>query len=89
MTFFSSKYVNFYKKIQMVATVGKFAKKYTASYHFQQRDPNYISSIFAKHYSNHGQNHARHCANAQTVLIRGYVVFSGLMILFPKSKMDR
>jgi hypothetical protein len=45
--------------------------------------------FFAKHYSNHVQNHARHCANAQTVLVRGYVVFSGLMMFFLKSKMDR
>jgi hypothetical protein len=77
------------KKSKLVATVGNFAKNYTASYHLQEQDPNSIPSIFVKYYSNHVQNHARHCANAQTVVIRGYVVFSGLMILFPKSKMDR
>jgi len=27
-------------------------------------------------------------ANAETIVIRGYVAFSGLMILFPKAKMD-
>jgi hypothetical protein len=77
------------KKSKLGSILGKFAKNYTASYHLQQLDPNYISSFFAKHYSDHVQNHARHCVNTQTVVIRGYVVFSGLMILFPKSKMDR
>jgi hypothetical protein len=62
--------------------------KYTAFYHLH-RIPIIFLQFFAKHYSNHVQNHARHCANAQKVVIRGYVVFSGLMILFPKSKMDR
>jgi len=33
------------KKSKLDATVGKFAKKYTACYHLQQQDPNYISSI--------------------------------------------
>jgi hypothetical protein len=77
------------KKVQIGCHSGKIRQKYTPSYHLQQQDPNYISSIFAKHYSNHVQNHARHCANAQIVVIQGYVVFLGLMILFPKSKMDR